>query len=220
MAIGDSITRATCWRAKLWQTLSQSHSGQFDFVGTLQSDSGCAPSAYDKDNQGYSSSLITEIVAGVTNARTCDPACPRLTDLAAAFMAQEPDVALIHFGTNDVWNAKPTADIVAGYSALLDALRAANPDVKVLVAQIIPMNVTGATCSGCSCAGCATAVPALNAAIATWAAANTTAQSPIIVVDQYTGFDPNTDTRDGVHPNDAGSTKMAAQWAAALEPLF
>lgn len=220
MAIGDSVTRATCWRARLWEQMNQGLPGRFDFVGTLQSDNGCMPTAYDRDNQGYSSSLITEIATGVTTARTCDPACPAMTDLATAFSTATPDIALVHFGTNDVWNARSPTDILNGYSAVVDALRAANPDVRVLVAQIIPMNVTAATCMGCTCAGCPTAIPTLNTQIESWATGKATVRSPIIVVDQYTGFDTAADTRDGVHPNEAGSQKMADAWFGALEPLF
>jgi lysophospholipase L1-like esterase len=40
----------------------------------------------------------------------------------------------------------------------------------------------------------------------------TTAASPITVVDQWTGFDDDTDTYDGVHPDDAGNQKIAARW--------
>ncbi len=217
MAIGDSITRATCWRDFLWQQLQTNNAGHIDFVGTLQADyTGCGVSGFDPDNQGYSSSLITEVVAGVTSARTCDPFCPALSDLQAAFAATKPQVVLMHWGTNDVWNAKSTASITAAYGTVIDALRAANPAVTVLLAQIIPMNVTSATCSGCSCAGCATGVPALNTAITSFAAGKTTAASPVIAVDQYSGFDATMDTRDGVHPNTQGSQKMASRWYAAL----
>lgn len=221
MALGDSITRATCWRAQLWQQLNQSFPARFHLVGTLNSDNGCAVTGYETANQGYSSSLVTEVVAGVTTARTCDPFCPALSDLSTAFSTVVPDVVLMHYGTNDVWNGISATNIVSAYAAVVDAMRSANPNVIVLVAQIIPMHVTTATCSNCSCAGCPTAVPALNAAIATWAPTKSTAASPIIVVDQYTGFDAVADTRDGVHPNDTtGSTKMATKWFAALMPLF
>jgi lysophospholipase L1-like esterase len=217
MAIGDSITRATCWRNLLWQQLQTGNAGRVDFVGTLQADyGGCGVTGFDPDNQAYSSSLITEVVAGVTNARTCDPFCPALSDLQTAFAATKPQVVLMHWGTNDVWNAKSNASITAAYGTVIDALRAANPAVTVLLAQIIPMNVTSATCSGCSCAGCATGVPALNTAIASFAAGKSTPASPVIAVDQYTGFDATTDTRDGVHPNTQGSQKMASRWYAAL----
>jgi lysophospholipase L1-like esterase len=221
MAIGDSVTRATCWRARLWEQLNQSFAGRFDFVGTLSSDSGCMPSGYDRDNQGYSSSLITEIVGGITTARTCDPnPCPALADLQAAFAVATPDLVLLHFGTNDVWNSRAPADITSGYSAVVDALRAVNPDVRVLAAQIIPMNVTATTCMGCSCAGCPTGIQTLNTQIVAWAAGKATPRSPIYVVDQWTGFDTAVDTNDGVHPNAAGSQKMAGAWFEALEPLF
>jgi GDSL-like Lipase/Acylhydrolase family len=221
MAIGDSITRATCWRALLWQELNQAHAGKFDLVGTLTSDNSCNPAGYDEDNQGYSSSLVTEIVAGVTNARTCDPKCPTLADFTAAFTAKVPDVILMHFGTNDVWNGIAASSILTAYSSVVDTARAVNPNVKFFVAKIIPMNVTSTTCSGCTCAGCPTAVPALDGMIPAWATSKATAASPITVVDQYTGFDAVADTRDGVHPNNTtGSQKMADKWNAALGSLF
>ncbi len=59
-----------------------------------------------------------------------------------------------------------------------------------------------------------------NNAIPAWAAGKTTAQSPISVVNQWTGFDDATDTYDGVHPNDAGNQKMANRWYPALAPLI
>jgi lysophospholipase L1-like esterase len=221
MAVGDSITASTCWRAKLWSSLGQSHPGRFDLVGTLQSDSGCTPSNYEKNNQGYGSSLITEAVANDTDNRTCQPKCPALdNDFAPAFMSQKPDVVLLHYGTNDVWNGKSSTDITSAYGKLIDAMRAANPNVKIFLAKIIPMHVTNTTCSGCTCASCGTGVTALNAAIDAWAPTKSSSASSIVVVDQYTGFDADADTRDGVHPNDSGSQKMAAKWLTALDPLF
>lgn len=216
MAIGDSITRATCWRALLWQQLQQNFAGRFDLVGTLKADSGCGVSGFDSDNQGYSSSLITEAVAGVTNARTCDPSCPSLSALTTAFNAARPTIVLMHWGTNDVWNGKSTSSITSAYSAVIDALRAANPSVTVLLAQIVPMNVTSATCAGCSCASCSSGVTGLNTAITAFAAMKSTAASPVVVVDQYSGFNASSDTRDGVHPNNSGSQKMATRWYQAL----
>jgi hypothetical protein len=59
-------------------------------------------------------------------------------------------------------------------------------------------------------------VIALNAAIPSWAAGKTTAQSPIVVVDQWTGFSTAADTADGVHPNDSGIRKIADRWFPAL----
>jgi cellulase/cellobiase CelA1 len=44
-----------------------------------------------------------------------------------------------------------------------------------------------------------------------------TAQSPITVVDQWTGFSTSADTTDGVHPNGtSGIQKMSDRWYPAL----
>jgi cellulase/cellobiase CelA1 len=60
----------------------------------------------------------------------------------------------------------------------------------------------------------------LNNAIPGWATGKTTAQSPITVVDQWTGFNTATDTYDGVHPNDAGNQKMSDRWYPALASVL
>jgi lysophospholipase L1-like esterase len=88
-------------------------------------------------------------------------------------------------------------------------MRAGNPRMKVLVAQILPMTPS-------SCPECAQRVVDLNAAIPAWAVGKSTAASPVTVVDQWTGFGTATDTGDGVHPNDSGNQKIAARWFPAL----
>ena len=128
--------------------------------------------------------------------------------------ATNPDVVLMHLGTNDMWgNYIPTATILAAYSTLIDQMRANNPNMKIIVAQIIPMSAS-------SCSGCDQEVVALDAAIPAWAAGKTTAQSPIVVVDQWTGFDTTTDTSDGVHPNALGDQKMSDRWYPALASVL
>jgi hypothetical protein len=68
--------------------------------------------------------------------------------------------------------------------------------------------------SGCS--ACYQRVVDLNNAIPGWARSNSTAQSPVTVVDQWSGFSTSSDTSDGVHPNDAGIRKIEARWYPAL----
>jgi lysophospholipase L1-like esterase len=67
-----------------------------------------------------------------------------------------------------------------------------------------------------NCAECGPRVVALNNVIQTWAASKTTTNSPITVVDAWTGFNTNTMTGDGVHPNDTGNKKLADTW---FQPL-
>jgi len=63
-------------------------------------------------------------------------------------------------------------------------------------------------------------IPALNAEIVTLAAAVTTPESPVIIVDRWTDFDAAADTYDGVHPNQSGEQKMAAKWFEALDGVL
>jgi hypothetical protein len=62
-------------------------------------------------------------------------------------------------------------------------------------------------------------VQALNAAIGPWAQGLNKTDSPIWVVDQYTGF-TSADLRDGVHPNDKGDEKMVGVWYPAVVRAF
>ncbi|GIF07795.1 cellulose binding domain-containing protein [Actinoplanes siamensis] len=191
MALGDSITGSPgCWRALLWQKLP---ADRVDFVGTLPGQ-GCG-FPYDGENEGHGGYLVTN-VAG--------------QNLLAGWLATtDPDVVLMHFGTNDVWSNLPTSTILSAYTTLVGQMRASNPTMRILVAQIIPMNPA-------TCAECAQRAVNLNAAIPAWAAGLSTTASPITVVDQWSGFDTATDTYDGVHPNDAGNAKIANRWYPAV----
>jgi lysophospholipase L1-like esterase len=132
-----------------------------------------------------------------------------------------PDVALVHFGTNDVWNNIQTSTITTSYTKLLGSLRGANPSIIVFIAQILPMHPDGCTdgSGGCPNDG----VKALNAAIPDWATGASTPASPVYVVDIYNSigdpaaFVPNsTNTADGVHPSATGSSPIADTWMTAL----
>jgi lysophospholipase L1-like esterase len=194
MPLGDSITGSPgCWRALLWQDLQNAGRTNVDFVGTLPAQ-GCG-FPYDGENEGHGGFLAT-VVADQNQ-------------LPAWLSATNPDIVLMHFGTNDVWSNISTTTILAAYGKLVDQMRAGNPRMKVLVAQILPMTPS-------SCPECAQRVIDLNAAIPAWAAGKSTAASPVTVVDQWTGFSTATDTGDGVHPNDSGNQKIAARWFPAL----
>lgn len=198
MALGDSITGSPgCWRALLWERLREAGHTDVDFVGTLPPQ-GCGI-AHDGDNEGHGGALVTNVADQ--------------NQLPGWLSATRPDIVMMHFGTNDVWSNRPTATILAAYGKLVDQMRADNPDMKLLVAQIIPMNPS-------TCGECGQRVSALNAAIPGWAAAKTTARSPVVVVDQWTGFSTAADTYDGVHPNAAGDQKMAGRWFPALTALL
>src|SRR5690606_35993357 len=89
-------------------------------------------------------------------------------------------------------------------------MRANNPAMIILVAQIIPMD------SARSCSSCAQNVIALNNALPAWVAGITSAASPVLLVDQWTGFNTDNHTYDGVHPNAVGDQLIADNWFDAL----
>jgi mannan endo-1,4-beta-mannosidase len=195
MTLGDSITGSPgCWRALLWRHLRDTGHTNVDFVGTLPAP-GCG-FAYDGENEGHGGYLATNIA--------------RDNQLPGWLNATRPNVVMMHLGTNDVWNNIPAQTILNAYTKLLGQMRASNPAMKLVVAKIIPMNPSG-------CSACGQRVIALNNAIPGWVRANSTAASPITVVDQWSGFNTATDTTDGVHPNStSGIQKMESRWYPAV----
>jgi lysophospholipase L1-like esterase len=133
-----------------------------------------------------------------------------------------PDMVLFHLGTNDVAQGYSVPEITANIGSVIDHFRKANPNVIILLAQIIPCSTTTIYPSPYNSQPWCTKIPALNAAIPAFAAQKTSVTSPVIVVDQYTGFNPaaGKDTYDGLHPNASGEKKMAARWRAAIEAVY
>ncbi|MFC6080232.1 cellulose binding domain-containing protein [Sphaerisporangium aureirubrum] len=199
MPLGDSLTGGPgCWRALLWDRLQRTGFTNIDFVGTLPG-GGCSV-AHDGDNEGHGGFQAT----GIANQN----------QLPGWLSSTRPDIVLMHLGTNDVWNNVATATIIAAFTKLVDQMRASNANTKIIVAKIVPMTPSG-------CTWCPSGVTALNDAIPGWAAGKSTTQSPITVVDQYTGFDTVADTTgDGVHPDDSGFQKMSDRWYPALTALL
>ncbi|MGW0804771.1 cellulose binding domain-containing protein [Nonomuraea sp. NPDC002799] len=194
MPLGDSITGSPgCWRSLLWNRLQSTGYTNIDFVGTLPPQ-GCGVT-HDGDNEGHGGYLATNIA--------------NQSMLPGWLSATKPDIVIMHLGTNDVWSNIAPATILSAFTTLVGQMRASNPGMKILVAKIIPMNPS-------SCADCAQRAVTFNNAIPAWAATTTTQQSPVTVVDQWTGFSTSTDTYDGVHPNAAGDQKMSDKWYPPL----
>ncbi|KAF2637161.1 SGNH hydrolase [Massarina eburnea CBS 473.64] len=196
MPFGDSITEIICWRALLWDKLQATEWKDVNFVGSGKTENNCGNSKYDRDNEGHSGYLAINIA----NQNQLD-----------GWLVKNPaDVVTMHLGTNDiVQQNKPVADIIAAFTKLVGTMRAKNSKVKIVVAQIIPMGTGSFN----------TKIQDLNKQIPTWAAGLNKTESPIWIVDQYTGFS-SSDLRDGVHPNASGDKKMVEKWFPALLTAF
>ena len=191
MVVGSSNEIGTCWRAFLWQDLHMAGITNFDFVGQQSGGPNCGITAWnDTELQAMSGIIITGL--------------PESTYLGW-FNANPPDVILMHFGGADILAAKPVDGVMKAYDTALAAARMVNPNVILLIAQHTPEGKDD--------------IITLNADIAKWAPTVSTAQSPVVAVDLYTGITA-ADQSDGVHLNEQGSMKVALRWLAALEPFF
>ena len=102
-------------------------------------------------------------------------------------------------------------DIIFGYPAAPSRHSSSSPRlhvVTILLAQLIPAHYGQDT------------LQAFNRALPALATEKTSSASPVLVVDQWSGFDPHRNTYDGLHPNEAGEKKMAQQWYKALHRLW
>jgi lysophospholipase L1-like esterase len=190
MPLGDSITAMGNWRFLLLSNLTDS-GFNVEFVGTQQ---GNTP------NEGHGGMQVTDLASS--------------GQLESWLSSTNPDIIIMHFGTNDIWASKSTSTILNSYTILVSQMRKNNAKMKIMVAKLLPMYPSG---SGDLYNN---RVIDLNSSIDNWAKELSTTQSPIIVVDQYSGFNSTTDTSDGVHENDNGDIKIANKWFEGLKNVL
>ncbi|MCA8943951.1 MAG: hypothetical protein KDB80_15410 [Planctomycetes bacterium] len=198
--LGDSITESRTGYASYRYYLDQhltTGGYAFDFVGHNYGVFGGSPlfPGFDQDHESYSGWRIEHIAF-------------QLEEWA---QETQPDIALIHLGTNDLIANQSVSSSIDELATLVDILRGVNPDITVLIAQIIPMYVPPAQPWR--------DVTALNAAIPAMVTGKDTVQSRVVTVDQNTGFSTSL-LFDGLHPNDTGEQLMAQVWFDALVPFM
>lgn len=202
LPLGNSITQSddshNSYRYNLWQKLND-EGIDFDFVGNLQAHFGGPRTfpdpTFDQDHEGHWGWFADEIASNLSNW----------------LMFYTPDIVLMHVGSNDAFFNQSVASTRDDLEDIIDILRADNPNVIIFLAQLIP--TTYASPGGNN------RINALNLEIPNIVADNNTMASPIYLVDQNTGFDPITDTWDGIHPDASGEEKMAEKWFQAMMAL-
>ena len=218
MPLGDSITQGNkdrdSYRRGLWKQLT-SEGYKVDFVGSQtqnykienrQIKLSPAPNPdFDLDHEGHSAWRTDEILNGNTRFEDGQSNITIWADRA------KPDLVLLHLGTNDIANNESTDSTIAELGQIIDRLRNANPNVGILIAQIIPTANLQQRAK----------IKELNSKIPYLAAQKNRTGSPVKVVDQWTGFNPTIgqDTYDGLHPNARGEAKVVDRWLTAIEDL-
>ena len=191
MPLGDSITAGSDggYRTLLFNTLNEA-GHTVDFVGSsrLQKD---RPQLADSDHEGHGGWRINTIQRNIT-------------DWIAEY---QPNVILLHIGTNDISTGQWPLGLALELSGLLETLYTASPEVTVYVASIIlrtddPERI--------------------------WVTERYAALTPLVVqawadqgydarfVDMHAAIGPE-DLADALHPNQQGYDKMALVWAQAYD---
>jgi lysophospholipase L1-like esterase len=198
MAIGDSITEAqgghASYRHWLYKRLLAGGYAT-DFVGGMYGVYNGTPlyPDFDQNHEGHWGWRADQVLASIEGwSRDA-----------------KPNVVLIHLGTNDIFQKQTPSSTIAELGQIIDKIRINNPSVAVLLAQVIPSTSS----SGAK-------IPELNALVPGLAASKHTTESPVVVVDQWTGYTAATDNYDGTHPNELGEQKLANKWYEAMLPFL
>ncbi|MFQ5638044.1 MAG: Ig-like domain-containing protein [bacterium] len=123
MPVGNSITRGVTgstdnagYRNNL-DGLLNAESVTFDFVGSLNDGSG-----FDADHEGHDGQTANFIRDNINSY----------------LAAQNPDIVLLHIGTNDISGGDTPDNIRSEISAILDAINSFNSNIEIVLASLVP----------------------------------------------------------------------------------
>jgi len=168
----------------------------FDFVGSLSDGFG-----FDSDHEGHPGWKADQVLAEVDTW---------LVD-------SDPDVILLHIGTNDVSSGQPNSQTIVEIEGILDKIYNYKPQIKILFCKLIPRRVTWENEYIYN--------ERLNVRIESLFNEKKTQGYDIYLVDQFSAFDKNSNWADeymvdNVHPNDIGYHVMAETYFQVLQPLL
>ncbi len=202
LPFGDSITSdgstpESSYRYWLWHLLVNAGEN-IDFVGTQFSvaDGEPANSDFDQDHEGH---------PGWTSQDA-------LNNVDGIIAATQPDVVLMDFGGNDVIEGIDLQVTKANLEAVIEHLRAANPNVVILLADPTPWVTTDPNERR--------QMSLLKGVINTIAKEEKSAGANVIKVNLFGGFNAVSDTKDGTHPDVKGEQKIARKYFSALRKIL
>lgn len=220
LPLGDSITQGVLpsqsYRYRFW-VKCRAAGYPIDMVGS-RTDNYSGYSSYppfwgasfDRQHEGHGGWRSVDLLDGCTSSDPCGRTpTANQGNLLQWIFTYTADVALIHVGTNDIFQRASWVTTAVSIWLMIDVLRFDNPNTVIFLGQIIPMpgNRSGP-------------VGVVNTVVSIIAQVRSTPESPIYVVDHHTGWNPVTDTLDGTHPNVLGEEKMAQKWFAAFQAVY
>lgn len=204
LPLGNSITQGDAdhvsYRYVLW-TMLVDEGFDFDFIGSMTGNYTGDPEwpdhqgyEFDRDHEGHWGWHANQL----------------LEDLPVWLEEYDPEIVLLLAGTNDAFNDQPAEQIGAELAEIVEVLRDDNPEVTVLLARPIPTTWSEPD----------EILEDLDELLDDLVASLHSEESPVVLVDQREGFDADIDTYDGIHPNEIGEQKLAANWLEALIPYL
>ncbi|MCF6189898.1 MAG: SGNH/GDSL hydrolase family protein [Cocleimonas sp.] len=207
LPLGDSITCASkykvSYRYPLWKHLVDANK-KIEFVGSQFHKGnggrvGWEPYKglpFTPANEGHSGWRADQILNGLENGKE--------KGLSTWLSSYSPDIALIHLGTNDMYQKQTPESTRDEIEQIIIKLRGNNPNIKVILAGVIPMKTDAS-------------IARLNQLLAQLSIKLNQPNSPVVSVDMHTGFSLEADMqKDKIHPNANGEKKMAKRWFDAL----
>lgn len=207
LPLGDSITCASkykvSYRYPLWKKLIDAGK-RVEFIGSQKNAAGnfgrtqwdsYKGQIFPSANECHSGWRTDQILNGLPNGTK---------GMDQWLKDYKPDIALVHLGTNDVYQHQSAESTRDELEQVIAKLRKNNPKIKIILARIMPMKMDKG-------------VPRLNQLIVQLVRKQYTPESPLISVDMYNGFSINADLqKDQIHPNAQGEIKMAERWLSGL----
>lgn len=210
MIVGDSISAGPgCYKKALKNHLINNGINRFEFVGSYSDD--CGGDVYHSAVSCSTSANYLDWEFRLPNCHG-DKAFAGVTKL---MREHTPDMVMMQLGVNDVWGGSTSVEyVLKNYNKLVEKMRAENPYVVIVVAQIHKI-IT----DDCVNFGGYRNAEMLVQAVPGWAKSVSTPQSPVYVADLWSNSDPH-DADDCVHPNNTGAEKMALNWYNAIEGIL
>ncbi len=192
MPVGDSITDGSPvpggYRAPLYVALTNA-GYNVDYVGTQTVNP--APAVMpDPDHEGHSGWTIGGIDGGI---------------LGWFNLIADPDVILLHIGTNDASNDPSYSNAVTRLDALITKMATARPLAHIIVTSL--MKRSGSAYDGIT--------NYFNPYVPGVVSAQAALGRRVTFLDMHAYLEL-TDMADGLHPNQTGYNKMAAAWFPAI----
>jgi|TARA_B100001971_G_scaffold70464_1_gene64948 lysophospholipase L1-like esterase len=174
-----------------------------DFVGSMNRSWKCAEhfnTDFDTDHEGHFAWRVDEILNGRKGGCSGNG---KLEDWLKNYIS---DIALIHLGTNDMFQNQSIDSTLDEIERVIDVLRTKNNNMLILVAKVLPVKHRARN----------SRIQSLNSRIDELTKRSSTMNNTVMIVDHYSAFNVDNSLFDGVHPNHLGEEIMAERWYQSI----